>query len=111
MERHGDDDIRLAQQFGSGPRHPSSERRGEIEPIAVFEPLRQEASELVVASDGSRPFICGWIRDGGGRDGSRAQIEVEGRAQPLAIRPLDGVEFCPALRTQNTWLCGCRITD
>ena len=78
------------------PRHHDPERPGELQPIAVFQPVHEGLGRLVVAGDGPRPVEDGRVGDGGGREERHAEIDREGRAEPLAEGALDQGEPAPA---------------
>jgi hypothetical protein len=66
VERHGHEDVRVPRQLGPGPRHGRAERPGELDPVAVLEPVDQGLGRVVVAGDGPRPIEDRRVGDGGG---------------------------------------------
>ena len=49
MQRHRDQRVGIRREFAAGARHPAAHRRGEIEPVAIFERMDQRARDIVVA--------------------------------------------------------------
>lgn len=101
VQRHRHDQVSLVEQLAAGTRHHPAHGQCQLGPVAIFQPVDELARRVIIAADGPCPLEHRRIGHGSGRNQLPAKIDLEGRAQPLAIGPLDEAHATPASRAQR----------
>jgi len=80
MQRHGDDQVGILQQLGTGAAGPGAEGRSRMQPVSMLEAQDQAAATLVIEHGGPRPVVRRPIGIAGGTPAHVLHREIERRA-------------------------------
>jgi hypothetical protein len=98
VERHRNDEVGLRQELGAGPRHHGAQSFGQLDPVAVFQPVDEGAGRSIVVSRRAGALENRRIGHGGRRQEGHPEVHRERGAEALAIGPLDQSQARPAAR-------------
>ena len=101
MQRHRHDQFGIDQQFGTGPRHPPTERGSGGDAIGMLEAHHHAFGGIVIAKHRPRPPERRRSPEAGTAQKGGAGIEVEGLAAARTGRRTEKAHPFPARRAQG----------
>ncbi len=100
MEWNRDNQVALAEGVDGGTVHPSSQQRGKVGSVAMFEGENQLAGKIIVGEDGARSFKGRTTPGAIQAQGLIGDVNLKGQTTAFTKRGRDKGGVAPAVRTE-----------